>query len=45
MERDRDRCLAAGVDAYLAKPIRIDELMRKIAEVSGTEQPPSADRS
>jgi signal transduction histidine kinase/ActR/RegA family two-component response regulator len=30
---DRDKCLQAGMDAYLAKPIRRDELARAIADV------------
>jgi PAS domain S-box-containing protein len=30
MEEDRERCLAAGFDAYLAKPIRREELHRTI---------------
>jgi CheY-like chemotaxis protein len=34
MERDRQRCLAAGMDAYTAKPIRIEELMSLLADVS-----------
>jgi signal transduction histidine kinase/DNA-binding response OmpR family regulator len=34
MKEDRDRCLAAGFNAYLAKPFRKEELIRLIRELS-----------
>ncbi len=34
MEGDRERCLAAGMDGYVAKPIQAEELYRVIAEVA-----------
>lgn len=34
MKGDRDRCLAAGMDAYVTKPIRSKELQRVIDEVT-----------
>lgn len=33
MESDREDCLAAGMDAYLTKPVSPDELRRVLAEV------------
>jgi len=30
---DKERCLTAGMDAYIAKPIKIDELVLKMASV------------
>ncbi len=32
-EADRERCLQAGMDAYVTKPVRIAELMSKIEYV------------
>jgi two-component system sensor histidine kinase/response regulator len=44
MKSDRDRCLAAGMDGYLAKPIKLDTLLAAIDEVAViTTQPPTAE--
>jgi len=34
LDRDRERCLAAGMDAYLTKPIQIDKLFDLIERVA-----------
>jgi CheY-like chemotaxis protein/HPt (histidine-containing phosphotransfer) domain-containing protein len=36
MEGDRERCLAAGMDAYISKPIRIDELLQSLEDLVST---------
>jgi len=33
MKGDREKCISAGMDGYLSKPIRIDELKQAISEV------------
>ncbi len=35
MDEDRDRCLAAGMDSYLSKPFRHDQLARVLGAVVG----------
>jgi CheY-like chemotaxis protein len=35
MQGDKDRCLAAGMDGYLSKPFKIDELKAIIDQYSG----------
>ncbi len=40
MKGDRDRCLAAGMDAYLAKPVQGEQLRAAIEAIStGVQQP------
>jgi CheY-like chemotaxis protein len=34
MQGDREACLAAGMDDYIAKPIRVDELVKALEQTS-----------
>jgi CheY-like chemotaxis protein len=46
MKGDRERCIEAGMDGYVAKPIHADELAAAIEEVCGSHPPADAvDRS
>ena len=39
MAADRSRCLAAGADQYMSKPIRLRELVHMLGEITGLSPP------
>ncbi len=41
MQGDREACLAAGLDGYISKPIRIEELVQVLQQCPSPSTPPS----
>jgi PAS domain S-box-containing protein len=41
MQGDRERCLALGMDDYISKPIKSDQLAEVLARWSGASEPPA----
>jgi CheY-like chemotaxis protein len=39
MTQDRDACLAAGMDAYVSKPVYPDELLSAVSRVLQSSRP------
>ncbi len=42
MKGDREKCIAAGMDAYVTKPIQVDEIVALIAKFAGDKSAPSS---
>jgi CheY-like chemotaxis protein len=37
---DREKCLASGMDGYIAKPIEIDAVLKIVGEISSRQPKP-----
>jgi CheY-like chemotaxis protein len=42
MKGDREKCLAAGMDGYITKPLRLNEMFELIEEMLSKSKPSAA---
>jgi PAS domain S-box-containing protein len=45
MPGDRDKCLAVGMDAYVSKPVELDDIRRVLIEVAGPVKETAVERA